>query len=66
MGIPQEKMDIIFERFRQVDESSTRVAGGNGLGLFISKNLVEQMGGKIKVASSYGKGSTFSVILKGT
>lgn len=44
MGIPKAKIPIIFERFRQVDESSTRVAGGNGLGLFISKNLVEGMG----------------------
>jgi PAS domain S-box-containing protein len=63
IGIPKEKIPIIFERFRQVDESSTRVAGGNGLGLFISKNLVEGMGGNLKVRSSIGHGSIFSVVL---
>ncbi|RCW37446.1 PAS domain-containing sensor histidine kinase [Marinilabilia salmonicolor] len=63
IGIPKEKIPIIFERFRQVDESSTRVAGGNGLGLFISKNLVEGMGGNLKVRSSIGNGSIFSVVL---
>ncbi|PWD99152.1 PAS domain-containing sensor histidine kinase [Marinilabilia rubra] len=64
IGIPAEKMEVIFERFRQADESTTRVAGGNGLGLFISKNLIEQMGGQIKGTSTPGQGSTFSVIMK--
>ena len=63
MGIPPEKQELIFERFRQVDESSTRVAGGNGLGLFISKNFVEAMGGTLKVRSVPGTGSIFSVVL---
>ena len=63
-GIPPNKMEVIFERFRQVDESTTRVVGGNGLGLFISKSLMEQMGGAIKSSSIPGQGSKFSVILK--
>ncbi|MGM0376344.1 MAG: PAS domain-containing sensor histidine kinase [Bacteroidota bacterium] len=62
-GIPPEKLDVIFERFRQVDESTTRVAGGNGLGLYISKNLVQQMGGEISVSSTPGEGSVFSIKL---
>jgi PAS domain S-box-containing protein len=64
IGIPPEKREVIFERFRQVDESTTRVAGGNGLGLFISKNLIERMGGMIKVSSVPGRGSRFSVTIK--
>ncbi|MFO7999870.1 MAG: PAS domain S-box protein [Marinilabilia sp.] len=63
-GIPPDKMDLIFQRFRQADESTTRSQGGNGLGLFISKNLVEQMEGEILVRSSPGKGSIFTVKLK--
>jgi PAS domain S-box-containing protein len=59
VGIPNEKLKIIFERFRQVDESSTRVAGGNGLGLFISKNLVESL----DVRSTPGTGSIFSIVM---
>lgn len=64
LGIPPDKLDVIFERFRQVDETSTRESGGNGLGLFISKNLVGQMGGSLTVHSVPGEGSVFSVILK--
>ncbi len=63
LGIPHEKLEIIFERFRQVDESSTRVAGGNGLGLFISKSLVAGMGGRLNVRSTPGVGSVFSVVI---
>jgi PAS domain S-box-containing protein len=61
VGIPSDKLNIIFDSFRQVDESSTRIEGGNGLGLFISKNLVNKMGGSIYVQSDFGKGSVFSV-----
>jgi PAS domain S-box-containing protein len=59
IGIGSEFHEDIFERFRQVDESKTRKYGGNGLGLSISKNLVEMLGGKIRVESEVGKGSVF-------
>lgn len=59
IGIPKEFHKKIFDRFRQVENSTTREYGGNGLGLAISKNLIELMGGKIWVESEYGKGSAF-------
>jgi len=59
IGIPEQYQDKIFDRFRQVEEANTRTYGGNGLGLAISKNLVELMGGKIRVDSEPGKGSAF-------
>lgn len=57
--IPAEYHELIFERFRQVEFEKTRKYGGNGLGLAISKNLVELMGGRIWFESEEGKGSTF-------
>ena len=60
VGIPSEKLDAVFERFTQADSSTTRRFGGSGLGLTISKRLVELMGGRIWVASVVGKGSAFS------
>ncbi|MEZ5084390.1 MAG: tetratricopeptide repeat protein, partial [Bacteroidales bacterium] len=59
IGFPSTKQDIIFERFRQIDDSRTRTFGGTGLGLAISKKLIESMGGKIWVDSKPGQGSTF-------
>ena len=58
-GIPDEEFSDIFERFRQLDQSSTRKAGGTGLGLAITKRLVELHGGEIDVSSELGKGTTF-------
>jgi len=58
-GIPQEQLDIIFERFRQGSESLTSTYEGAGLGLSISKAYVEMMGGNIWVKSKLGKGSEF-------
>lgn len=59
VGIAQEKIENVFEQFRQEDESTTRKFGGTGLGLTISKRLVELMGGKIWVESEKEKGSQF-------
>ncbi len=59
IGLSDEKLSLIFERFRQADESTTRNFGGTGLGLAISKKLVDMMGGRIWAESEKGKGSTF-------
>jgi CheY-like chemotaxis protein len=63
IGIPPEKQKLIFERFRQIDESHTRQFGGTGLGLAICKNLVEKMGSELQVKSAEGQGSDFQFIL---
>lgn len=59
IGIAPEKLDKIFERFTQAEESTTRMYGGTGLGLNIVKSLVETHGGRIAVESTPGKGSVF-------
>jgi signal transduction histidine kinase len=58
-GIPQDEMSKLFGRFQQLDSSDKRAKGGTGLGLFISKSLVELHGGHIGVDSAPGQGSTF-------
>jgi PAS domain S-box-containing protein len=62
-GIPQEKRESIFERFQQVDASDRREKGGTGLGLPITRSIVQQHGGRIWVESTLGQGSTFSFTL---
>ena len=59
MGIPRDRMHRLFQSFSQVDSSTTRKFGGTGLGLTISKQLAEMMGGRIGVESEEGRGSKF-------
>lgn len=64
IGIPPEDLDRIFERFYRVDKARTQDAGGTGLGLAIVKHLIQLLGGKIRVTSRLGVGSTFEVRLR--
>lgn len=64
IGISSSEMDKLFKSFSQVDASQTRKFGGTGLGLVISRQLTEMMGGTLKVESEKEKGSTFSLALR--
>jgi hypothetical protein len=64
IGIPADKMDIIFERFRQIDDTHNRIHGGVGLGLAICSEIAKLMKGEIRAESVEGKGSTFYFLLK--
>ncbi|HOQ03692.1 MAG TPA: ATP-binding protein [Anaerohalosphaeraceae bacterium] len=63
IGIPEDKLAVIFDAFTQADSSMTRRYGGTGLGLSITKRLTELLGGKITVHSTVGRGSVFSIRL---
>ncbi|MDJ0954976.1 MAG: PAS domain S-box protein, partial [Acidimicrobiia bacterium] len=60
IGIPEERLDAIFEAFSQADSTTSRKYGGTGLGLAITAELVEMMGGRLTATSVVGEGSTFS------
>jgi signal transduction histidine kinase/FixJ family two-component response regulator len=63
IGIPPDKIETIFERFEQIDNTFTRQFGGTGLGLAITRQLAEKMGGSVTVSSEMNKGSAFQFTL---
>ena len=63
LGIPSGEQSRIFEKFYRLDPQQTHGVGGSGLGLYICKELVERMDGRLTVESEPGKGSRFSVVL---
>jgi PAS domain S-box-containing protein len=64
IGIPENKLDVIFDRFTKIANDKNRLYGGTGIGLTISKGLIELMHGKISVESTLGEGSSFYIDLK--
>ena len=63
IGIPPDKLEFIFDEFRQVDGTSTRAYGGSGLGLTISRKLARLLGGEVSVVSEEGQGSSFRLVV---
>lgn len=64
-GIPLDEIPLLWDRLYRVDKSRSRLTGGSGLGLTIAKEIIERHGGKIEVNSVVGKGTTFTIYLKG-
>ena len=64
IGIPQEDLARVFERFYRVDKSRSRRVGGTGLGLSIVKHILQNIGGKVKISSQLGQGTSFELLLK--
>jgi signal transduction histidine kinase len=63
IGIPADRLPYIFDRFYQVDDRATRSYEGTGIGLALTKELVELMQGQITVASTVGEGTSFTILL---
>jgi two-component system, OmpR family, sensor histidine kinase SenX3 len=63
IGIPQQDLERVFERFYRVDKARSRVTGGTGLGLAIVRNVARTHGGEVHVTSREGEGSTFTLRL---
>jgi signal transduction histidine kinase len=59
IGVKKEEQEIIFDRFRQVDEDYSRSSSGTGMGLYICKTLMRQLNGQIWIESAPGKGTSF-------
>ena len=63
IGIESDYLDVIFERFKQVDKSLSRNAEGSGIGLCLVKSIVELHGGRVSLKSEIDKGSIFTIVL---